>query len=295
MAGSPRLPSNRRNPTGQLGRENRATADFNRRMKAIGAAYKRLLADLDFERFTVNAEVYEFRTLPAILAGMIEQTERLVDSILLEGGAANLWFLRQYVEPAYVQGTEINRANLALQSDVYRASRPNLRALLLSEPYQRRLSLLAAREFELMKGLSATTKSSMAQILTSGVATGNGPIAIARQLTAQVGIEQRRAERIARTEVNQALTNGRMEEAQAAERDLGLQSREMHLSALLPTTRATHAARHGTLHTVQAQKDWWSRDANRINCRCSTITVLVDAAGQPYAKRIVELALAQKK
>ena len=86
-----------------------------------------------------------------------------------------------------------------------------------------------------------------------------------------------------------------MEEAQAAERDLGLQSREMHISALLPTTRETHRARHGTLHTVQEQKDWWSQNGSRINCRCSTITVLVDAAGQPYAKRIVELALAQKK
>jgi hypothetical protein len=71
------------------------------------------------------------------------------------------------------------------------------------------------------------------------------------------------------------------EESDSARDDLGVFTRELHLSALLPTTRRTHAARHGTLHTTTDQEEWYQKDGNAINCRCSTVEVLTDKSGNP--------------
>jgi len=70
----------------------------------------------------------------------------------------------------------------------------------------------------------------------------------------------------------------------------GLKSMEMHYSALSPTTRLTHAQRHGNLYTVEQQRSWWAQGANSINCKCSTISVLVDDAGKPLVPAIIERA-----
>jgi hypothetical protein len=259
------LPNDRRDPTGQNSRELQAAAALRARVTRCVAVYRDVLKRIEFVPVN-NARTYEFRTLPGVLAAWLQAAEEQVDAIMLEGGTTAIWFAAQFVEQAYQTGAARNRANLAAQSVVYKAARPDLRSLLLSEPYQRRLALLYAREFEEMKGLGNTIKKDMAQILTAGMANGQGPIEIARQMTAQLGIEKRRAERIARTEINNAHTNARMDQATDARENLGLDSREMHISALSPTTRQTHRDRHGTLHTVQAQREWWSRDGNRINC-----------------------------
>lgn len=259
------LPNDRSDPTGQNSRELQAAAALRARVTRCVAVYRDLLSRIEFVPVT-NARTYEFRTLPGVLAAWLQAAEQQVDAIMLEGGVTNIWFAAQFVEQAYQTGAARNRANLAAQSVVYKAARPDLRSLLLSEPYQRRLALLYAREFEEMKGLGATIKKDMAQILTAGMANGQGPKEISRQMTEQLGIEKRRADRIARTEINNAHTNARMDQALDAQQNLGLDSREMHISALSPTTRQTHRDRHGTLHSVQAQRDWWSRDGNRINC-----------------------------
>lgn len=286
------LPNDRSDPTGQNSRELQAAAALRARVTRCVAVYRDVLSRIEFVPVN-NARAYEFRTLPGVLAAWLQAAEQQVDAIMLEGGVTNIWFAAQFVEQAYQTGAARNRANLAAQSVVYKAARPDLKSLLLSEPYQRRLALLYSREFEEMKGLGATVKKDMAQILTAGMANGQGPIEIARQMTAQLDIEKRRAERIARTEINNAHTNARMDQAEDA-RSLGLDSREMHISALSPTTRKTHRDRHGTLHTVQDQRDWWSRDGNRVNCKCSTVTVLVDSRGNPLSPRLVAAARAQK-
>lgn len=288
------LPNNRSDPTGQNTREAQAAAALRTRVTRCVKVYREVLERIEFVPITNAVTTYEFRTLPGVLTAWLAAAEQQVDSIMLEGGVTNIWFAAQYVEAAYRSGAARNRSNLAAQSVVYKAARPDLRTLLLSEPYQRRLALLYAREFEEMKGLGAEIKKGMAQILTAGMANGQGPMEIARQMTEQLNIERRRANRIARTEINNAHTNARMDQAEDARINLGLDSREMHISALSPTTRQTHRDRHGTLHLVQTQRDWWSRDGNRINCKCSTVTVLVDKRGQPLSPRLVEAARAQK-
>lgn len=287
MARAPILPSNLRDPNGTDAKERQAMAEFGRRMEQCRRAYVDLLDQIEFEEVTVNAKRYTFRTLPSILMQLLDTTANLVDQYLGADRVRN-WFTIGYVIPAYEKGAATAWRNLGVQSVEYSASRPTLQSLLLSEPYQARIGLISAREFELMKGLSASVKSTMSQQLTAGLAQGIGPREIAKNLTAQAGIEKRRANMIARTEINQSLRTARLDETQDASTRLGIQVKVLHISALSPTTRATHAARSGNLYTVQEERDWYAEGANSINCKCGSSEAIVDEKGQPVSKGLVD-------
>lgn len=288
MPRQPILPRSKADP-GQVDRKERgAMKVFRSKVRQAGRAYIDLLERIDFRAVTVNATRYEFNTLPEVFAQMVDNTNDLIDQIMLEGGQNRLWFTQQYVVPAYEQGTQQAVTNLGAQSPVYAATRPNLQTVLFSEPYQRRLGLVRAREFELMKGLSAQIKSGLSQQLTAGMAQGFGPQKIAKALTEQLGIEERRALRIARTEIGQAQRTARLDETQDAQQRLGVQSLIMHVSALSPSTRLTHGERHGQIFTVEEQRNWMTVDGNACNCKCSSLELLVDDQGNPLSPKIVE-------
>lgn len=136
-----------------------------------------------------------------------------VDQVLLEGGDYDLWFY-EYIDLASEKGTGQSFYNLSQQSPVYAAGRESLSSILASDPYQQRMALVHARVFEEMKGLTADVKRDMARVLTDGVGRGLNPLDISRNLTEQTGIEKRRANRIARTEVTTALRRAKWDEDQ---------------------------------------------------------------------------------
>lgn len=292
MAAQAILPSNAQDPTGQDRRERGAINDFDRRLAKVRALYIGLLGRIPYNVVTVNAEVYQYQLTPEMLQMQLDDVGAQVDRILLESDGRDLWFTEAYVEPAYKQGTAVQYSNLAVQSTAYAASRPTLDALLTSQPYRTRLGFLKARVAESLKGYAAAVRTHMGQVLSDGLAIGKGTREIAAQLTKQVGIESRAAERIARTEVPGALRAARMAEADQAGTDLGILTKEMHFSALSPTTRPTHRARHAHLYTTQEQRLWWDQDGNRYNCKCSTITVLVDKDGKPLTPGVITRAQA---
>lgn len=269
--------------------------DFDRRVAVVGKEVIRILGEQNYTVVTLNAlqanaTSYQFELDQAILLGINSEIERICNLIFLEGGEQELWSMRAYVEPAYQQGTAVQAANLTVQSELYALNKPSLDAILFSEPYRKRIGLLRAREFELMKGFTSTTKTDLAETLTRGMIAGLNPRVIAKDIQARVGVNQSRAERIARTEVGNAFRQARMDEAESARIDLGIQTLELHLSALSPTTRANHRARHGTLHSVADQRAWWAISGQSVNCKCSTVSVLVDEKGNPLSPAIVERA-----
>lgn len=286
----PILPSRPADPTGADALERSAMRAFRVRVRKARKAYVEAIDRFPREP-SVNAR-YTYRLDPFLLQSVLRDAGAFVDSLLLEGGADNVWFFEAFVELAYRRGTAQQFSNLARQSTAYRGGQESLARVLRSEPYRRRLALIAAREFEEMKGLSGDVQANMARVLTDGLARGQNPLVIARRLSAQAGIEERRANRIARTEITTALRRARLDEAEDAQEEYGLRSLEMHFSALSPTTRATHAARHGKLYTVEQQRDWWAQDANSINCKCSSITVLVDRHNKPLFPAIIQRARA---
>ncbi len=280
----PILPRDFRDPTGQDALERRAMQDFRGRIRRILRAYREAV-DRFSPELVVNAR-YAYRLEQATLATVLGQLGYEVDSVLLEGGETSLWFFNRYVEVAATRGLAAQFANLSLQTPAYREARGSVGQILNSDAYQRRRALLQAREFEEMKGLAGSVKADMARVLTDGMSRGLNPLEIGRNLTEQAGIEERRAERIARTEVSTAYKRARWDEADDAADESGMQTREMHLSALSPTTRATHAARHAKLFTTDQLRDWYSVDGNAINCKCGSTTVLVDAEGKPLVPGI---------
>lgn len=240
----------------------RASADWRRRLREVKDAYVDLLNNIPRTEVVTNAKRYVYELLP----GLLSSIDQLIDEILLEGGADHPWLFENYVQAAFERGTARAVKNLAAQSAAYRAERATLRDVMRLPQYQRRTIMVRARVFEEMKGLGGQVKADMGRLLADGVARGRNPLDIARNLIEQLNIEDYRAERIARTEVNTALRRARWDETEDAQATYGLKSMEMHISALSPTTREEHAARHGKLFTVEASRDWFAEGANSINC-----------------------------
>ena len=325
MARQPIVPTNLADPGGIDPLERRAIADFKRRIRIAEQAYLDVLSQIDFESFETNRQCYtyelivnedaipapdsppqftrvptrsvkrySFRTLPQTIGQFLEDAGRIVDRILAGTDAATNWFTLNYVLPAAEKGAAQAWRNLGAQATQYLADKPTLLALITSDAYQKRLGLLKAREFELMKGLSGTVKQQLSETLTAGLAQGIGPREIAKNISAQTGVEYRRAERIARTEVGQALRTARLDEATDASVRLGLKLKVMHLSALSPTTRLSHAERHGILYTVEEERDWQASGSNSINCKCSATEVLLNDEGKPFSEKAIERTKAAK-
>lgn len=290
---APILPSKPLDPTGADALERRAIQDLARRLRQIGRAYVEALERIPAEP-TVNRR-YVFQLDSFLLSSILARAGDEVDAQLLEGGEQNVWLFDAYVRAAYQRGTAQEFANLAQQSPAYRAGQDTLAAVLQSEPYRRRIALIAAREFEEMQGLAGGVKAAMSRILTDGVARGMNPREVAKLLREQAGIEAVRARRIARTEITTALRRARWDEHDDAQERYGLRTMLMHYSALSPTTRITHAARHARLYTSEQVRDWYSQDGNSINCKCSQLSVLVDSNNQPLVPQIVDRARATER
>lgn len=290
MAHQPILPSNVADPTAMDRRERSCIAEFSRRLRTVRQAYVAVLDRIPRQSVTVNAETTQYTITPELLAGLLTEVALQVDRILLQNEVGQLWFVEAGVVPAYQAGAAQQFTNLSVQSATYAASRQNLTALITSQPYQTRLGFLKLRVEDSLRGYSAGVQAQMSQVLQDGLVTGRNPRDIAKLLADQTGVAYRKAETIARTEVPGALRAARLQEAEQATADLGILSREMHFSALSPTTRPSHRARMGKLYTSQEQREWWATVPNMINCKCSTITVLVDADGKPLTPGIVARA-----
>lgn len=282
------LPRDLRDPTGTGGLEAQAVADFRRRMRAVRDVYRAALERVPVA-VAVNAR-YEFRLDQALLRALLAQADLEVEALLLAGGENGLWFMEAYVEVAAQRGAAQAHANLARQSPTYKAGRGSVAAILRSEPYQRRMTLIRARVFEEMKAFTAQARADMSRVLTEGIGRGQNPKTIAQALSVQTNISTARAARIARTEVTTALRRARWDESEDAQQLYGMKTMQMHLSALSPTTRVSHARRHAKLFTVDEVREWYSQDANAINCRCAQVAVMVDKEGAPLVPAIQQKA-----
>lgn len=284
-----KLPRDLRDPVGLDALEKKAMQDFSARLNRISRAYKDALEQIPVE-LAVNAK-YTFLLDGYLLSSLMANLDTFVDSILLEGGERSLWFAESYVAVAAARGIAQEHANLSAQSPAYKAGRGTVQDILRSEPHRRRMALVYAREFEEMKGLSGDVKARLGAALTDGIGRGLNPREIAKNITEATGkIKSKRANTIARTEITTALRRARWDEAEDANQEYGLRTKELHLSALAATTRRTHSQRHGKLFTIEEVREWWAKDANSINCRCTTTSVMVDKDGNPLVPSIIDRA-----
>lgn len=76
---------------------------------------------------------------------------------------------------------------------------------------------------------------------------------------------------------------------------LQIPHRFMHMSALSPSTRDSHAARSGELFTADEVRGWLAKDSNSVGCKCSFVLVMVDDAGNPRSPALVQKLISARE
>lgn len=267
-------------PTRTSTRVARAEAEYRRRMGEV----RNQVTEYIHKEY--NFELDEQRILT-----MGEDIRAMVDAGLID----DVWLFSGYVKPVYTAGVARAHAALSAQSPAYRKVRGDIGKLIMSPPYQHRIGLARARVFEEMENFAGPLGDKLAATLARGVANGFGYKQVAADIKQNFDVTQYRAERIARTEITSALNRALMDESEDTELVTGFQTVLMHVSAFAPTSRHWHIMRHGTLHTPEAQRLWWSMDANSINCLCTVIPVMIGRDGKPLAPGILARAAQLKQ
>lgn len=197
--------------------------------------------------------------------------EVLTASLFINGG----FFLDPNIEAAFRSGVFATERDLSRTPEIRNAPISfQYDSVFLAREYQEKLLAYQESAKSRIISISEETASSIASNALLMMANGDDPSNIEAMIIAALLAMQKKMERVIITTVNQSNSQGRMIAAIAVGSALGLEPLVEHRSALLPTTRATHAARHRKIYTVKQQNDWWATGANRINCYCSVRPVL---------------------
>lgn len=285
-------------PTGQARNRQRSTRRLQSRVSVAQREVKALFRSIpksSIKKTRIqNAQqtvVYDYEI---DIAELERTVEMIINAQLLETQTDVMpfdWYWKEDVERPYREATaeEVRDFNVLIaQAVVAGATLPLLvspdgmpvEQVLLSQHYRQALNAAQTDNFRVIRNLSRRTSAQVMKVISDGIQAGDTPTSISNQITERFDVAKSSAKRIAETEVNKAYNDAQLNAADALETETGLRSAVMHISALLPTTRATHAARHGNVYTVADQLQWWNSGTNRINCKCTTRTVLIDRSGK---------------
>lgn len=240
---------------------------------------------------TVNAYSYALDAMQ--LANLFTRIQQILDDWLLEGGPTQIWS-GDYVSQEYQRGTQFAFTNLSAQSDVY-AQQTTLSQLLFSQPYQTRVGIAYAQTYSDWKGLSDAARADLANVISDAVARGINPRETAKIISQRLDVSMSKASNIARTEQIGAYRKAQWDENDDAQERLGIKTQLLWYSALSPTSRSWHVSRHGNIYTTQEVKDFYAKNGNRYNCKCSQQSVIVDDDGNPRSKNLIEKMDKQKQ
>lgn len=226
----------------------------------------------------------EARTLygmtPEEMAATNQALQDALDRWLMEGRQARYGFWWDaYDEEASQLGSAQTAANLTRLSPAYAAAR-SLQQIVFSDAYRNRVAIAQVKSYDHWTRLSAEAKSDLSQIIGRAVVDGKNPKAVRSEIMERLDVSRSRAASYAQSDITDTLRQARWAEADEAT-ELGLNLGLLHTSALLPTTRATHSARHGKVYTTAQVREWYSRDGNRYRCHCSQTECLLDTEGRP--------------
>lgn len=273
-------------PTGQHANRKKANQDNTTRLNNANRQVLALWRDVESKR-TVRKKVvnqnldfyiYDLNSLE------LEQLSVDIDNIIngeLETEQANPpfdWYYEQYVEVATRSGVIQENAWIEVLLAGLAVTTIATSVLLSSVSHQQLFIKLIDDNYRLLKSLSSTTSRQVFDVINRGIDAGLGKNAIRREITKRFQVSKSSAKRIVDTEINRAYNNSRMDTVEAYIA-FGAPLAVQHLSALLVTTRDNHAARHGKAYTPQQQLRWWETGTNRINCHCSTRSIVVNKNG----------------
>lgn len=240
----------------------------------------------DMRLYQVNAGKFIYDMSAQELADLLEAVQAILDDHLLDGGEKNLWAM-DYVVAEAQRGTLEAFNNLSQQSQVY-ASQTTLQQLLSSPGYQNQIAAAKLTTFSDWKVISDTARGDLTNIITDAVDRGVNPRETASVISKRLDVSMSKAKSIAQTEQVGALRQAQRNEVDWAKERLGLNTAILWISALKPTTRATHGARHGKTYTTEEVAEFYSKDGNSFNCYCANIPCLLDDEGKLYNEGLAE-------
>ncbi|EOC1108812.1 phage head morphogenesis protein [Cronobacter sakazakii] len=306
--GSPIIPRNKADPTQSYRPVNRMFRDIENRYYQIKLDLKQLLDAYLVGRerngnslygyilaregskpdtlYQVNAGTFIYGMSPQQLSDLLLRVETILDDYLLEGGSNNLWAL-QYVSDEYQRGTLQAFTNLSAQSVIYEQS-TTLQQLLSSPAYQNQVAAAYISTYSEWRGITDAARADLSNIVADAIGRGVNPRETASLISKRLDISMGRAKTIAQTEQVGALREAQWNETEWSAERLGLKTGLLHLSALKPTTRQTHAFWHGKVRTVAEVREWYSINGNRYHCYCSQIPVLLNEDGSLFNTGLAE-------
>jgi len=306
--GTPIIPRNKADPTQSARQVGRMYRDIDDRYYRIKLALKQLFDErlTGTERignashavygdviYQVNAGTYIYDMNAAQLADLLQRVQLILDDHLLEGGSQSLWALT-YVAAEYERGTRLAFTNLSVQSAVYE-QQTTLAQLLSSPAYQNQIAAAYVSTYSDWKGISDAARADLANVISDSIGRGVNPRETARIISKRLDVSMSQAKNIAQTEQVGALRKAQWLETDWARERLGLNMAILWLSALKPTTRAWHAARHGRVYTTEEVEAFYSVSGNRYYCYCSQIPVILDDSGKVVNTGLVDKLSAERK
>lgn len=243
--------------------------------------------------YQVNAGTYIYDMTAAQLADLFQIVQAILDGSLLDGGSQNLWSLG-YVAAEYERGTLNAFTNLSVQSPAY-ASQTTLPQLLSSPAYQNQIAAAYVSTYSDWKGISDTARADLANVIADSIGRGVNPRETAQIVSKRLDVSMAKAKNIAQTEQVGALREAQWNETEWTQERLGLKTAILWISALKPTTRASHAARHGKTFSPQEVRDFYSRDGNRYHCYCGNIPCLLNDDGSIFNEGLADKLAKERK
>lgn len=273
----PRVSQSLTDPLGSAPRLNKMDKDITARYKRIRAALLNLFRSIPVSERNAESSgnyYYDFSSLRA--ASFMDELQRLLDQFLLEGDTfdhGQMW-ANIHIGDAWAAGTQKANSELSSLSSLYAEQRP-MAAILYSEPYLSRLQLAYTKGYSDWSGLSDYTRQQVASVVMEGIARGANPRDIESDIVKRADVSQSYARSIAQTEITGVLRESNRKEVIEARETLGIETIMLWQSALMKTTRVTHAARHGKYYTPEEIDEFYSEGANRRNCHCAQTPALV--------------------
>ncbi|EHF4952187.1 phage head morphogenesis protein [Enterobacter hormaechei] len=247
----------------------------------------------DMRLYQVNAGKFIYDMSAQELSDLLEAVQGILDDYLLDGGEQNLWAV-DYVVAEAQRGTLEAFNNLSQQSQAY-ASQTTLQQLLSSPGYLNQVAAARLTTFSDWKVISDTARGDLANIITDAVARGVNPRETASVISKRLDVSMSKAKNIAQTEQVGALRRAQWNETDWAVDRLGLNTGLLWLSALKPTTREWHRARHGKVFTTEEVRDFYAENGNRYNCYCAQVPALLDDNGKLFNEGLSDKLAAERK
>lgn len=272
-----------------------ALSEIDRRFKGLQTDVLAIFARIPV--YALNAELSKvlYGLTPTEMATLSAELQAAVARWIADGRdpAHALWWA-PYESEALQLGTAQTVANLSNLSPVYAASR-SIEAIVYSTPYTNRLAMAQIKSYDHWTGLAAQQKSELSQIIGRAVVDGKNPKAVRTEIMERMNVSRSKAAQFAQTDITDTLRQARWAEADYAGEAFGLKIGLLWTSALKPSTRQTHAAKHGKVLTTEAVKSFYSVDGNRYNCYCGNTECLLDEDNRPILTDRLKASMGKEK